>query len=189
MAVASKWKPVLLSVGVVLALLFMTSSFSLNDNQEVSTPKHQDQNTTEVTCQQDPVACQGANPMALAYAAAEQEQQKVNEYLAALEAQRQSELAAEQQVVARSSSAFDLPSDCAGKVIPESIIWRESHCNYGSVNWGGCGGSNCYGMYQIAGSHWNGGACSDLNWEVPADQDECARRLSSDGTNLRPWGA
>lgn len=85
------------------------------------------------------------------------------------------------------------PSECEGKVIPAYVIWRESHCNYGSVNWNGCGGYNCYGMYQIDGRHWsnwNGtpGACSDLDWTIPAHQDECANRLSSGGTNLRPWG-
>jgi len=109
---------------------------------------------------------------------------------AAAEAEREAaRIAAASKTVVNSSSgsSFDAPSECTGKVLPAYIVQRESHCNYGAVNVTGCGGSGCYGMYQIHGMHWNGGACSDLNWQIPADQDECASRLSSGGTNLRPW--
>jgi len=80
-------------------------------------------------------------------------------------------------------------TECEGHVIPGYIIARESGCNYDAVSPPGfCSGTGCYGLYQIAGFHWNGGGCSDLTWTIPAEQDECARRLSSGGTNLAPWG-
>ena len=81
------------------------------------------------------------------------------------------------------------PSTCDGHIIPGYILQRESGCDYGAVSPPGfCGGNQCFGLYQISGIHWNGGGCADLDWTVPADQDECARRLSRDGTNLAPWG-
>lgn len=85
-------------------------------------------------------------------------------------------------------TSFSAPTECQGKVIPGYIVQRESGCDYGAVNPSGCGGAGCYGLYQIHGMHWRGGGCSDLSWQNPSDQDECARRLSSGGSNLRPWG-
>jgi hypothetical protein len=127
----------------------------------------------------------------------EQERIAVAAYLDALEQTRLAEQAAAQAAqprtvrpqMAPSNTGFSGPSSCDGHVVPSYIVQRESGCNYGAVNGSGCGGSGCYGMYQIAGFHWNaGGACSDLNWTVPADQDTCARRISNNGTNLNPWG-
>lgn len=126
--------------------------------------------------------------------------EQVSAYFLALEQQKVEEqrLAAAQKAVnvnapVANSQSFDMPSECTGKVLPAYIIMRESHCNYGALNVNGCGGNSCYGMYQIDGRHWsswNGtpGACNDLDWTIPSDQDECANRLSNGGTNLRPWG-
>lgn len=87
------------------------------------------------------------------------------------------------------------PQDCDGEpwVVPVGIVWRESRCNYHVVNVGGCGGHGCLGAYQFDARHFSGwangqAACGDLDWTIPADQHECARRLSRDGTNLAPWG-
>lgn len=110
--------------------------------------------------------------------------QRVVDYVKQVEA---NEAAASLAVKSSNRNNFSLPSSCDGKVIPAYIVMRESGCDYGAVNYDGCGGTNCYGMYQIAGFHWNGGSCSDLNWSIPADQDECARRLSDNGNNLAPW--
>lgn len=92
-------------------------------------------------------------------------------------------------------AAAPASSGCDGEgwVIPAGIVWRESRCDYGAVNVSGCGGNGCLGAYQFDARHFTGwangtAACGDLDWTVPADQHECARRLSADGTNLAPWG-
>jgi len=82
---------------------------------------------------------------------------------------------------------------CSGFVIPGDIVWGESRCDYGAVNPSGCSGYSCVGAYQFDARHWDAssgwGGCADLgDWQVPANQDECARRLSRDGTYLAPWG-
>lgn len=174
---------------LVLSVVFVLGFTLIDAGGSVeSHPPHAAQAVDIKKCQDDPVACAGYdNAWALGNAAADQ-QIAVDNYLFAIEAER----IAKEEAAKRGSgrvapSGFDLPSDCQGKVVPAYIVQRESHCNYGAVNANGCGGAGCYGMYQIHGMHWNGGACSDLNWEIPADQDECARRLSNDGTNLAPW--
>lgn len=83
--------------------------------------------------------------------------------------------------------------DGTGWAIPTSLVWRESRCDFGAVNPGGCGGYGCVGAYQFDARHFSGwangqAACGDLDWTIPDDQHECARRLSRDGTNLAPWG-
>lgn len=141
------------------------------------------------TCLEDPSKCDKVDAWGFAYQAMEIYNQQVSEYLNAVEQDR---LAKEAEEAAKKptgnySQSFDMPAECEGKIIPSYIIMRESRCNYGSVNVNGCGGAGCYGMYQIHGMHWTNGACSDLDWTIPAHQDECAYRLSSGGTNLRPW--
>lgn len=89
----------------------------------------------------------------------------------------------------------DLPdTGCDGHVIPGWILMRESRCSYDAWNPGGCGGHGCVGLYQFDLRHFTGwangqAACGDLDPWTPADQDECAARLSHNGTNLAPWGA
>lgn len=85
---------------------------------------------------------------------------------------------------------------CGDDVIPGEIIWRESRCNPDAYNPDGCGGRGCVGLWQLDLGHfaerspWGGpGGCADLDPSSVDDQRECARRLSSDGGNLRPWGA
>lgn len=83
--------------------------------------------------------------------------------------------------------------DGEGWAIPTALVWRESRCDFSAVNPGGCGGQGCLGAYQFDARHFTGwangqAACGDLDWTIPADQHECARRLSADGTNLAPWG-
>lgn len=92
--------------------------------------------------------------------------------------------------------AVTMPGECDGEpwALPVGIVWRESRCNYHVVNVDGCGGHSCLGAYQFDARHFSGwangqAACGDLDWTIPADQHECARRLSRDGTNLAPWGA
>lgn len=89
----------------------------------------------------------------------------------------------------------DSPAGCDGEewAIPTALVWRESRCDFGAINPGGCGGQGCLGAYQFDSRHFTGwangeAACGDLDWTIPADQHECARRLSRDGTNLAPWG-
>lgn len=105
---------------------------------------------------------------------------------AAAQAQRDADLRAR----AGSSGGGGSAGTCDGFVIPGDIVWAESHCNYEAVNPTGCGGYTCVGAYQFDLRHWQpGGGCADLgDWHDPAAQDECARRLSNGGTNLRPWG-
>lgn len=68
---------------------------------------------------------------------------------------------------------------------PADIGWRESNCRYDAVSPDGV----YVGAFQIATFHWDAGACADLDWNVPAQQDECAWRLSRNGTDFGPWGA
>lgn len=96
---------------------------------------------------------------------------------------------------AAQGSTAPVSSGCDSEawVIPAGIVWRESHCDYGAVNVNGCGGYGCLGAYQFDARHFDGwangtAACGDLDWTIPADQHECAARLSGGGTNLAPWG-
>lgn len=80
-------------------------------------------------------------------------------------------------------------------VIPVYIVWRESHCDFGAINYNGCGGYTCVGAYQFDLRHWiprdqgGWGACAWLgDWHIPQNQIECARQMSRDGTYLAPWG-
>jgi hypothetical protein len=123
------------------------------------------------------------------------EREQIDAYLAALEATRLADLEAQRMAQARQaagppapSRGTSTPTGCDGHVVPAYIVQRESGCDYGAVNPTGCGGNGCVGLYQFDTRHFTSGACSDLDWHSPADQDECARRLSNGGTNLAPWG-
>ena len=113
--------------------------------------------------------------------------------------ERQQQQAAEQAAMAATrqvaSPAAVPQGDCAGipAWFPTGIAWRESHCSYDAYNPGGCGGYGCIGLYQIDARHFTGwangqSACGDLDPSISAGQDECAWRLSREGTNLAPWG-
>lgn len=83
------------------------------------------------------------------------------------------------------------PASCAGVawVVPVDIVIGESGCSFDAYNATGCGGYGCVGAYQFDTRHFGSwGGCADLNPALPEDQHECARRLSSDGANLAPWG-
>lgn len=100
---------------------------------------------------------------------------------------------------ARSSSSSSAPRSgapvaCAGVawVVPVDVVIGESGCSFDAYNATGCNGFGCIGAYQFDARHWDAssgwGGCSDLDPSIPEDQHECARRLSSGGTNLAPWG-
>lgn len=181
---------IIIPIIVVGAIFVLTVGDKQNKKQEQQVVRLI---TPDTTCRDNPEACVKYDAFGFANLAVDIVNQQIAEYLNALEQERiAQEKASRQQTSRVAGNSFNFPSECEGKVIPAYIIMRESRCNYGSVNWGGCGGNNCYGMYQIDGRHWSSwgntpGACSDLNWEVSADQDECANRLSSGGSNLRPW--
>lgn len=82
-------------------------------------------------------------------------------------------------------------SPCGGGDYPPcSVAQRESGGNYNAVNWGGCGGSNCYGKWQFSGE-WAGqlGLPTDLQNATPAQQDEAARLLWNGGAGCGNWAA
>lgn len=182
---------------IITAMVFIAGGMALTNGSKTETNEQKQVVrvvTPDNTCKDNPEACVKYDAFGFGILAVEIHNKQVAEYLHAVEQERlaQENAARRQQQTRVSGQSFNLPSECEGKVIPAHIVMRESRCNYGSVNWGGCGGNNCYGMYQIDGRHWTSwgntpGACSDLNWEVSSDQDECANRLSSGGTNLRPW--
>lgn len=176
---------------ICLLVISVGASIALAGEQKKGKKKQSAvSNATMQKCKDNPEACVKYDAFGFAHFAMEIYNQQVADYLSIVEAER---IAREQEEASRKSAnaqsqSFDMPADCNGKVIPAYIVMRESRCNYGSVNPNGCGGAGCYGMYQIHGMHWNGGGCSDLNWTIPSDQDECAYRLSRGGTNLQPWG-
>lgn len=119
---------------------------------------------------------------------------EIGNYLGDLEREREAaEEAARLESARRPPSGGVAPAGtrdaCTGFVIPGDIVWRESRCDFGAVSPGG----QYVGAYQFDARHWDAGSgwggCADLgDWRDPEAQHECARRLSSDGTNLRPWG-
>jgi hypothetical protein len=123
---------------------------------------------------------------------AREEQERITAYLTGV-AEEAARVEAERQARSRQSNPTPTPgfsgsTSCDGHVIPSYIVQRESGCNYGAVNPSGCGGNSCVGLYQFDLRHFTSGACAGLDWHNPADQDECARRISNNGSNLRPWG-
>lgn len=78
--------------------------------------------------------------------------------------------------------------------LPSWVLERESGCGANNWNGTGCGGRGCIGPTQLDLGHfanpspWGGvGACWGLDPYSVADQQECVRRLSGDGSNLAPW--
>lgn len=75
--------------------------------------------------------------------------------------------------------------------VPAYIVQRESGGDPTVYNGGGHSaspyesGGRSWGCFQFMPGTWDAN-CSDLAPDVPG-QIECARRVSSDGTNLRPW--
>lgn len=90
------------------------------------------------------------------------------------------------QDASRRMAPVGSPQACGGfpEWFPHWIIWRESNCIRGLDT------NNGYrSAYQIWDRHWFGGICDGLTWTDPAQEDECADRLSQHGTRLGPWGA
>lgn len=125
--------------------------------------------------------------------------QREQERLAAEETARleAARAAAERRVAPTGGSAAY--GDCAALAaefgLPAGILERESGCGHDNWNGSGCSGRGCIGPTQIDLGHfadpspWGApGACRDLDPNVWADLVECTRRLSSDGSNLAPWG-
>lgn len=111
-------------------------------------------------------------------------ERRERERLEALAAEEAARVAAARSTPSVRVVAAGAPAECEGLAIPAAIAWRESRCTRGIDT-----GNGYYGAYQVARFHWaSGGICEGLTWLVPAEEDECARRLSQDGTNLRPWG-
>lgn len=79
---------------------------------------------------------------------------------------------------------------CGGDLPPCWVKARESGGNYGAVNWGGCGGANCYGAWQFGG-FWAGklGLPEDIINATPEQQDEAARILWAGGAGCGNWAA
>lgn len=75
--------------------------------------------------------------------------------------------------------------------VPAYIVTRESRGDPTIVNGGShapspyLSGGRSWGCFQFMPGTWNG-SCSDLGFDI-AGQIECARRVSNNGTNLRPW--
>lgn len=99
------------------------------------------------------------------------------------EADRQAAAQAARPSPTRGVAAYDGVGECTGFAIPDYVIQRESGGNPYAEN----RSSGAWGCGQVMPMHWNGGACSDLDKYSVDDQRECVDRLSSGGTNLRPW--
>lgn len=115
------------------------------------------------------------------------------------------ELAEREAAAAREAAARAVPRrvgggggsgscDLTGWTLPDEILFRESRCSEDAFNASGCGGRGCVGAAQLDLGHfaspspWGGvGACWGLDPYSVADQQECVRRLSGDGSNLAPW--
>lgn len=119
-----------------------------------------------------------------------EEDRKVAEYLAAVEAARIEEERARQAELARTqvqSQRAPAPSgntvgSCTGFVIPDYIIQRESGGNPNAMN-----PSGAYGCAQTLLSHYYGGSCAGLDPYTIDGQRACVNILSNGGTNLAPW--
>lgn len=79
---------------------------------------------------------------------------------------------------------------CGGDLPPCWVAQRESGGRYDAVNWGGCGGRNCYGKWQFSGA-WAGelGLPADLLTATPEQQDAAARQLWAGGRGCSNWAA
>lgn len=122
------------------------------------------------------------------------EQQKTDDYLRGERERIERELVTQAEAEARAVAVRPVvprptttAQGCDGHVVPGWILQRESGCDYGAVNPTGCSGFSCVGLYQFDLRHFTSGQCSGLDWHIPADQDECARRLIAQ-SGLAPWG-
>lgn len=196
---------VAIRLGIVIAVTAALLAMRLHHDPEHARPPHAERPTAGVetgTSEGERSTFAAAYDLAATQVTdylegLERERQAVAAYLDALEAARlaaeaeAARVAAAQQAARptpSSSGTIQVPSSCDGHVVPAYIIQRESGCNYGAVNPSGCGGASCVGLYQFDLRHFTSGACMGLDWHNPADQDECARRISNGGTNLAPWG-
>ncbi len=111
----------------------------------------------------------------------------------AVKRQRKSSKAvALQPRAAASTSSQTATGGCYGQpYVPAWIITRESHGDPTIINGGGhsaspyLSGGRSWGCFQFMPDTWDRN-CRDLGFDV-SGQIECARRVSSNGTNLRPW--
>lgn len=117
--------------------------------------------------------------------------------LAAEEARRQKDLEAAMAATRPSTNvASTAPGDCSHipAWFPQAIAYRESRCSYDAYSPTGCGGYGCIGAFQFDARHFTGWAngqagCGDLDpWTVDG-QNECAWRLSREGTQFGAWGS
>lgn len=79
---------------------------------------------------------------------------------------------------------------CGGWLPPCWVMMRESGGNPQAVNWGGCGGRNCYGKWQFDPRTSQGlgypGVMTDYSETV---QDEAAGTLWANGRGCAAWSA
>lgn len=79
---------------------------------------------------------------------------------------------------------------CGGSLPPCWVMMAESGGNPQAVNWGGCGGRNCYGKWQFDPLTSQGlgypGVMTDYD---EATQDEAARTLWAGGAGCSHWAA
>lgn len=79
---------------------------------------------------------------------------------------------------------------CGGDLPPCWVMAQESGGDIHAVNWGGCGGNNCYGKWQFSGAwacHF-GLSCDIASW-TEAEQDYAARTLWDNGRGCSHWSA
>lgn len=79
---------------------------------------------------------------------------------------------------------------CGQPLPPCYVMARESGGNPYAVNWGGCNGNNCYGLWQFSGE-WDcdlGQPCGIASWTVE-QQNAAARTLWAGGAGCSNWSA
>jgi hypothetical protein len=175
----------------LVAILLIVAGILLFESEQAS-PQGQHSfkiNTVTMWAGEDPVD----------QAVRQYEERIINEYLAAFaaeEARRQADLQTAMASAVPHPVATAAPTgDCSNipAWFPAGIAWRESHCSYDAYNPGGCGGNGCIGAFQFDARHffgWGNGqaACGDLDpWTIDG-QNECAWRLSREGTQFGAWG-
>jgi hypothetical protein len=77
---------------------------------------------------------------------------------------------------------------CGGDLPPCHVMRDESGGNPNAVNWGGCNGNNCYGLWQFSGE-WDcklGQRCGIATWTVD-EQNAAARALWAGGAGCSNW--